>query len=91
VSQLSGGAAASLESAAWEHVYSGGVADERAAEVRRQVVAELLELARRHAAEHAERYQKAVEQGQEDMAQRAYASQNAWMEVARVLRVGWLD
>ena len=61
------------------------MSDDRAA-VRREVLAELVELARRHAADHAKLHQTAVEHGREDMAQRAYASQNAWMEVARVLR-----
>ena len=55
--------------------------------VRRDVLAELLELARRHAAQQAELYQTVVELGDEETARRAYASQNAWMEVARVLKL----
>jgi len=61
------------------------LADERA-EVRRQVVAELVELARRHAAQHQELHETAVEHGREEMATRALAGQTAWLEVARVLR-----
>jgi hypothetical protein len=54
--------------------------------VRREILAELVKLARRHAADHAELPQTAVEHGRDDTAQRAHASQNVWMEVARVLR-----
>jgi hypothetical protein len=54
---------------------------------RRAVLAELAELARRHATQHQELHRTAVEQVWDDMAQRAYASQNTWLEVARVLRL----
>ena len=55
--------------------------------VRREVLAELVEVARKHAAQHAERYQTAVELGDDELARRAYASQDAWMEVARLLKL----
>ena len=57
------------------------------AEVRRQILAELVVLAKRHAAGHQELHEAAVEHGREDMATRAYANWNAWMEVARVLEM----
>jgi hypothetical protein len=63
------------------------MSDERE-QVRREIIAELVEIARRHAAGHAELYEKAVEHGREEMAQRAYANQNAWLEVAALLRWG---
>jgi hypothetical protein len=66
--------------------YRGSVDDERAA-VRREVIAELVELARKHSAQHAELYQTALESGHQEMADRAYANQTSWMEVARVLRM----
>ena len=59
--------------------------DERA-EVRREILAELVERARRHAVGHAELHDAAVEHGRDDMAQRALAGQNAWLEVTRVLQ-----
>jgi hypothetical protein len=55
--------------------------------VRRDVLAELMVLAREHAAQHAQQYQTALELGQEEMARSAYADQDAWMEVARVLKL----
>ena len=69
----------------FDYTYSGGVSADRA-EVRREVIAELVELARRHAAGHRELYENAIEHGREEMAKRAYSNQNAWIEVARVLR-----
>lgn len=50
-------------------------------------MAELMVLAREHAAQHAQQYQTALELGQEEMARSAYADQDAWMEVARVLKL----
>lgn len=61
------------------------MSDERS-EVRREVIAELLELPQRHAAGQLELYESAVEHGREDIAQRAHSNHGAWMEVARVLR-----
>lgn len=66
-------------------MYPGRVSDLRA-HVRREVIAERVELAQRHAAGHLELYESAVENGREDMATRAYSSHGAWMEVARHLR-----
>ena len=62
------------------------MSDERA-EVRREVIAELIELAKSHAAGHLELYEAAVEHGREDMATRAYSNHGAWSEVARYLRM----
>ena len=58
------------------------------AAVRREVIAALVEIAKRHATGLAELYEKAVEHGREEIAQRAYANQDAWTEVAAVLRWG---
>ena len=52
------------------------VSDERS-EVRREVLAELVELAERHRAGHEELYHSAVEHGREEMQQRAYANWHA--------------
>ena len=74
----------------WEHpfdcVYCGGVTDE-CAEARREVIAELIDVAQRHAAGHEANYRVAVEHGRDDMAMRARSNQNAWLEVARTLRM----
>jgi hypothetical protein len=59
-----------------EAVYAGRVSDEHA-EVPRELIAELVELAQRHAAGHLELYEAAVEHGREDMAQRAYSNHGA--------------
>ena len=56
------------------------------AQVRREIIAELIELAREHAAGHDDLKRQAEEYGREDMRIRAECNQNAWMEVARVLR-----
>ena len=61
--------------------------DDERAEVRREVIDELAELAQRNAAGHEELHRTAVEHGRDDMAQRAYANWNAWLEVARALRM----
>ena len=61
----------------------GGVVSDERAEARREVLAALVELARRHATQHQELHQTAVQHVRDDMAQRAYASQNTWLEVAR--------
>jgi hypothetical protein len=53
---------------------------------RREVLADLVELAGRHATQHQELHQTAVEHRRKNMAQRTYANQNASPEVARVLR-----
>jgi len=62
------------------------VSEERA-EIRREIIAELVEVAKRRAASHAANYEAAVEHGRDEMAQRAYSNQNAWLEVSRVLRM----
>ena len=59
--------------------------DERA-EVRREVLAELIELAKSHAAGHYHLWQQAEEYGREEMRIRAEHALNAWKEVERVLR-----
>jgi hypothetical protein len=59
--------------------------DERA-RIRREVIAELVELAEQHRAGHEQLHQAAVEHGREEMEQRAYANWNAWAEVWRILR-----
>ncbi len=59
--------------------------DDRA-EVRREVVAELVIAALNHAAQQEELHQIAVEHGRDEVAIRALATQNAWLEVARTLR-----
>ena len=61
------------------------MSDERA-QIRREVIAELVELAQEHAAGHDDLRRQAEEYGREDMRIRAECNQNAWMEVARVLR-----
>ena len=61
------------------------MSDERARTCR-EVVAELIELAQEHAAGHDDLRRQAEEYGRENMRIRAEANQNAWMEVARVLR-----
>jgi hypothetical protein len=58
------------------------------AEVRREVIAELVARAEQNAAARAELHLTAVKYGRDDMAQRARSYQNAWLEVARVLRFG---
>jgi len=45
-----------------------------------------VELSRRHATQHQELHQTAVEHRRKNMAQRTDANQNASLEVARVLR-----
>ena len=50
--------------------------DERAA-VHCEVIAELAEMAQRHAAGHLKLYESAVEHGREDMARRAYPDHGA--------------
>jgi hypothetical protein len=62
------------------------VSDARA-EVRQVVLAELIDLAARHAAQHEELHQTAVQADRHELAQRALSAQNAWLEVARVLRL----
>ena len=59
--------------------------DERAA-VRREVIADLLELARRHGAGHYDLYEQATAAGKDAMATRAEYGVSAWKEVERVLR-----
>ena len=59
--------------------------DERAA-VRREVIAELLELAKRHAAGHFDLYEQATAAGKDAMATRAGYGVSAWKEVERVLQ-----
>ena len=59
--------------------------DERAA-ARREVIAELLALAKRHGAGHYDIYQQAVEAGKDDLAARAEYGISAWQEVELVLR-----
>ena len=59
-----------------------------AVEIRREVVAELVELAAEHAAGHEQLYEAAVEHGREEMATRAYANWNAWAEIDRLMRFG---
>jgi hypothetical protein len=66
--------------------YSVAVADVRA-EVRQVVLAELIDLATRNAAQHQELHHSAIQAHRDDMAQRALSNQNAWLEVARVLRL----
>jgi hypothetical protein len=61
------------------------VSDERAGP-RREVLAAPVELSRRHATQHQELHQTAVEHRRKNMAQRTDANQNASLEVARVLR-----
>jgi hypothetical protein len=55
-------------------------------DVRRQVLADLIELARDHAMRHRTLKGEAERQGTEDMRARAECNQAAWMEVVRVLR-----
>jgi hypothetical protein len=62
-----------------------GMPDDRA-DVRREVVAELVIAALNHAAQHEELHRIAVDHGQDEVATRALAMQNAWLEVARTLR-----
>ena len=57
------------------------------AQIRREVIAELVELAQQHAQGHLELYEATVEHGREDMATRAYSNHGAWSEVARYLRM----
>ena len=57
--------------------YAGKVTDERA-QVRREVIAELVELAKQHAAGRDDLRQQAEEYGREDMRMRAEHAQNAW-------------
>ena len=56
------------------------------AEVRREVIAELVELAKRHRAGHYDIYQQATEAGKDDLATRAGYGMSAWQEVELVLR-----
>jgi len=59
--------------------------DVRAA-ARREVIAELLELAKRHGAGHYDIYQQATEAGKDELAARAEYGMSAWQEVELVLR-----
>jgi hypothetical protein len=61
--------------------------DDERAQIRREVIAELVELARRHAAGHFDLLEQATAAGKDDMATRAQANHSAWMEVSRVLRM----
>lgn len=61
------------------------MSDERAA-ARREVIAELLELARRQGAGHFDLYEAAAAAGKDDMRIRAEYGVSAWNEVERVLR-----
>ena len=54
--------------------------------MRREVIAELVELAQRHAAGHYDLYEQATAAGKDDMATRAGYGVSAWNEVERVLR-----
>jgi len=64
------------------------VSDDRA-QIRCEVIAELVGLARRHAAGHFDLLEQATAAGKDDMATRAQANHSAWMEVSRVLR-NWI-
>jgi len=66
--------------------YSDAVSDVHT-EVRQAILAELIDLATRHAAQHQELHQTAVQAHRDEMAQRALSNQNAWLEVTRVLRL----
>jgi hypothetical protein len=55
-------------------------------DVRREVLAELIELAREHAMQHRALKGDAERHGAEDTRLRAECEQAAWMEVVRVLR-----
>ena len=59
--------------------------DVRAA-ARREVIAELLELAKRHGAGHYDIYQQATEAGKDELAARAEYGMSAWQEVELMLR-----
>ena len=61
------------------------MSDERA-QVRREVIAELLELAKRHRVGHYDIYQQATEAGKAELAARAEYGMSAWQEVELVLR-----
>ena len=54
--------------------------------MRRQVIAELLEVAKRHRAGHYDIYQQATEAGKDELATRAEYGMSAWQEVELVLR-----
>jgi hypothetical protein len=60
--------------------------DDERARIRREVIAELVELARRHAAGHFDLYEQATSAGKDAMATRAEYGVSAWKEVERVLR-----
>ena len=60
--------------------------DSDSEEIRREVLAELIGLARDHAMQHRELKGDAERHGAEDMRQQAECNQAAWMEVVRILR-----
>jgi len=66
--------------------YSDAMSDVHT-EVRQAILAELIDLAARHAAQHQELHQTAVQAHRDEMAQLALSNQNAWLEVTRVLRL----
>jgi len=60
--------------------------DDERAQVRREVIAELLKFAKRHGAGHYDIYQQATEAGKDELATRAEYGMSAWQEVELVLR-----
>jgi len=54
--------------------------------IRREVITELLQLAKRHSAGHYDIYQQATAAGKDDLAARAEYGMSAWQEVELVLR-----
>ena len=60
--------------------------DDERAELRREIIAELIEIAQRHARGHQALKDQAEAAGKEPMRMRAGSNQNAWTEVAGMLR-----
>jgi hypothetical protein len=60
--------------------------DDERAELRREIIAELIEIAQRHARGHQALKDQAEAAAKEPMRMRAESNQNAWTEVAAVLR-----
>jgi hypothetical protein len=69
-----------------DRAYRVAVSDVHA-DVRQAVLAELIDLAARPAAQHQELHHTTVQAQRDDLAQRPRSNQNAWLELALMLRL----